>query len=195
MKNQEQKLSQDVGKNIRKLRKEKNLTLAEMAKLCQCSSSLLSQVETGSINPSFSIMVSISNALGVSMAELVTETAYPKRELPFSLMPADERKTLIERGVKFQLLTRSVELPFEFILNEWPPGCGTGKALYTHDGQECGFVLEGELNIEIGGKVYTLKPGDTMTLISSVPHRVWNPGKKTAVAIWVNSVPKVFSTK
>jgi len=46
-------VSHGIGIKIRSLRKEKGMTLGEMARLCKCSSSLLSQIERGIVNPSF----------------------------------------------------------------------------------------------------------------------------------------------
>ena len=186
---------QDIGQNIRDARKRKGLTLALLADKCRCSTSLISQIETGAINPSFSTLKTISDALEISMAMLVA-TGQLANGVSFSLMKATERKTLVtEGGVKFQLLSRGVGLSCEFILNEWPPGTSTGRERYTHDGEECGFLLEGELEVEIEDTVHHMESGDTITMLSSVPHRVSNPGAKKAIAIWVNSVPHVFAIK
>ncbi len=56
-------------------------------------------------------------------------------------------------------------------------------------------VLEGKLVVEVNGKIYHMEPGDSITLHSTLPHRINNPGEKEAVAIWVNSEPWCFSTK
>jgi transcriptional regulator with XRE-family HTH domain len=187
--------SQDIGNNIRAARKRRGQTLAQLAEQCRCSTSLISQIETGTVNPSFSTLKTISDALGISMAMLVASNSFVNG-ISFSLMTAKERKTLVtEGGVKFQLLSRGVDLSCEFIRNEWPPGTSTGRERYTHDGEESGLLLEGELEVEINDTIHRMQPGDTITLVSSVPHRVSNPGKKKAVAIWVNSVPHVFAIK
>lgn len=187
-----------MGARIRNLRKEKGLTLSQMSSLCECSSGLLSQIETGTVNPSLSTLKAIREALGVPLAQMIQETPpspLPERAFSYSMKPK-ERKVLITEGkVQFQLLSRNLHVPFEFILNQWPPGSSTGKELYTHEGTECGLLLEGELQVEVNGVVHRMKPGDTITLRSSSPHRVSNPGKKKAVAVWVNSVPWVFSTR
>ena len=187
--------SQDIGNNIRAARKRKGQTLAQLAEQCRCSTSLISQIETGAVNPSFSTLKTISDSLEISMAMLVASNSFVNG-ISFSLMTAKERKTLVtEGGVKFQLLSRGVDLSCEFIRNEWPPGTSTGRERYAHDGEECGFLLEGELEVEINDTIHHMQAGDTITLVSSVPHRVSNPGKKKAIAIWVNSVPHVFAIK
>jgi transcriptional regulator with XRE-family HTH domain len=185
----------DIGEGIRRRRKEKGLTLAQMAELCECSSSLLSQIETGVVNPSLSALKAISDALDVPMASLF-EASSGQGDILFSLMESKERKSLTTRsGVTFQLLSRGMDFPCEFILNRWPPGTSTGEELYNHEGKECGLLLEGELIVETNGKSFHMKPGDSITLESSSPHRITNPGKKEAVAVWINSIPWLFSTK
>ncbi len=186
---------QDIGSAIRRTRRQKRLTLARLAQLCGCSSSLLSQMETGSVNPSFSTLRKISEALETPMAQLFS-TDFSADEKNFSVMPPKARKTLTTQGgVTFQLLTRGMDFPCEFIFNQWPPGSSTGEALYTHEGKECGLLLEGILEVEIGSERVRMKPGDTITLPSSIPHKVTNPGRKKAVAVWVNSIPMVFTVK
>jgi len=189
------KISQGVGRRIRDLRKQKGMTLGDLADRCRCSSSLISQIERGIVNPSFSTLKSIGDALEITLAQLVTEAA-PAEASSSYVMKQKERKVLTtEGGVQFQLLSRNVNVPFEFILNEWPRGTSTGREPYTHEGEECGFLLEGELEVEVKGKIHRMKPGDTVTLRSSAPHRISNPGKKKALAVWVNSIPWVFSIK
>ena len=97
--------------------------------------------------------------------------------------------------MQHQLLSRGIPLPFEFSIVEVPPGTSTGNYNYTHEGEECGILLEGELVVEINGQAQCLKPGDSITYRSSSPHKLSNPGKTIARAVWVNSVPYIFSTR
>ncbi|MFC1799243.1 cupin domain-containing protein, partial [Thermodesulfobacteriota bacterium] len=108
---------------------------------------------------------------------------------------ASARKVLTTQGgVQHQLLTHGMKLSFELVIVEIPPGASTGEFLYTHSGEECGFLLEGELSVETNDQVHRLKPGDSITLKSSIPHRVSNPGNQNATTVWVNSAPYIFST-
>jgi uncharacterized cupin superfamily protein len=110
-------------------------------------------------------------------------------------MTAKERKVVTTEAVRFTLLSRKHDLECEFIYNEWPPGSSTGKEKYVHEGVECGLLLEGELEVELEDRVYHLKPGDSITFRSDMPHRLNNKGKKTAKGVWVNSRPWIFSIK
>jgi transcriptional regulator with XRE-family HTH domain len=183
------------GEKVRALRKKKGLTLTELAEKTRRSISLLSQIETGNINPSFGSMQTIAEAFEISLGEMIADEENAEEE-DFNFLKPSSRKVLVTQGgVQHQLLTRGIPLPFEFIIVEVPPGASTGDFLYVHDGEECGFLLEGELDVEISGQNYHLKPGDSITMKSNIPHRLSNPGKKKASAVWVNSAPYIFSTK
>ncbi len=187
--------NQGFGKKVRALRTQRNLTLHDLAKITKRSVSLLSQIETGKVSPSFSTMRIIADALDISLSQLILdEEANEARD--FSLMEIRERKVLTTQGgVQHQLLSRNLTLPFEFISFEIPPEASTGEELYTHEGLECGLLLEGTIEIQVSDKVYRMKPGDTITLNSSIPHKLSNCGKKTAKGVWVNSIPMIFSTR
>ena len=122
------------GKKVRTLRSQKNLTLQGLAKLTKRSVSLLSQIETGKVSPSFSTMRIIADALDISLSQLILdEEASEARDS--CLMKVRERKILTTQGgVQHQLLSRNLALPFEFISFEIPPGASTGEELYTHEG-------------------------------------------------------------
>jgi transcriptional regulator with XRE-family HTH domain len=184
-----------IGQKIRDVRKEQGLTLLGLAGKINVSPSLISQLERGGINPSISLLKSISDALETPLAFLLQEEG-PHAEKPSPIIAAKDRKIItLEGGVRFALLSRNINLGCEFIFNEWPPGSTTGKERYVHDGVECGIVLEGEIEVELEDKVHHLKPGDSVTFQSEVPHRLSNRGKKTAKGVWVNSKPWIFSIK
>lgn len=183
------------GGKVRELRKQKGLTLAALAEKTRRSVSLISQIETGNISPSFSSMQIIADALGVPLGRIMSEDTVLEGG-DCCVMSAPARKILLtEGGVQHQLLSRGLSLPFEFNILEIPPGASTGEHLYSHAGEECGLILEGELELEVNGHVHRLKPGDSVTMKSSIPHKLSNPGKNIIRAVWVNSVPYIFSTR
>jgi transcriptional regulator with XRE-family HTH domain len=183
------------GGKVRELRKQKGLTLAALATKTRRSVSLISQIETGNISPSFSSMQIIAEALGVPLGRIMSDGPVPEGG-DCCVMSASARKILqTQGGVQHQLLSRGLSLPFEFNILELPPGASTGEDRYSHAGEECGLILKGEVELEVDGQVHRLKPGDSVTMRSSVPHKLSNPGKITARAVWVNSIPYVFSTR
>jgi len=68
------------------------------------------------------------------------------------------------------------------------PGAGSGEP-YTHEGEEFIFVLRGSLKIELEGKEYELRAGDSFYFESSTPHAWRNAGKSKTQLIWINTPP------
>ena len=187
--------AKSFGEKVRALRMQRGLTLADLAKKTQRSISLLSQIENDNISPSFSSMQTIADALEVPLAQIISQEPSAEERDSYHIKES-ERKVLMTQGeVQHQLLSRGLPLSFEFNVVEVPPGASTGDYLYSHEGEECGLLLEGELVVESGRQVHHLKPGDSITMKSSLPHKLSNPGKQKARAVWVNSIPYIFSTK
>lgn len=61
-----------LGENIRILRKERSLSIAELAKLSKASPSSISQIENGKRDATFKLILNIANALDIKVGELVT---------------------------------------------------------------------------------------------------------------------------
>jgi transcriptional regulator with XRE-family HTH domain len=183
-----------VGKRIREVRKEKHLTLKEVAAYANVTASLISQLERGKANPSLSVLNLIANCLKVSVASLLE--SHDDHDGRSPVLHKRNRKTLITQGnAKFQLLSQHYDLNCEFILNEWAPGTSTGVENVYHEGVECGLLLQGQLTVELGKESYLLKSGDSITFLSTTPHKLSNRGRETAVAVWVNSIPWLFMNK
>jgi len=184
-----------IGQRIRDLRNEKGLTLGNLSEKIKVSPSLISQLERGGVNPSISLLKSIVDAFELPLSSVLGDEAQKPEQVPY-VMKEKERKTLTtEGGVKFVLLSGNYDLECEFIYNEWPPRSSTGKEKYVHEGVECGLLLDGELEVELEDRTYDLKPGDSITFRSDIPHRLNNRWKKLARAVWVNSKPWIFSIK
>jgi DNA-binding XRE family transcriptional regulator/mannose-6-phosphate isomerase-like protein (cupin superfamily) len=72
-----------IGSKLKVIRKQRKLSLRDVAAKAEVSASLLSQIETGKVNPSVMSLYNIAAALGVPVSELVplaevpTHTAAP----------------------------------------------------------------------------------------------------------------------
>ncbi len=182
------------GTTIRELRKRKGFTLKEVAEQAGVTPSLVSQLERGKVNPSLSVLNLIANCLKVPVASLLESEGDGTNGSP--VLHKKNRKTLTTEGnAKFQLLSKHYDLGCEFVINELEPGTSIGEGKVRHEGVECGMVIQGHLNIDLGPDRYKLGPGDSITFPSTTPHRLSNPGPQTTVAVWVNSIPWLFMNK
>ena len=187
-----------LGSQIRTTRNERGLTLAEVAEATGLTASLLSQVERDITSPSVSTLKKIGDALGVPVGHFFSDDDSPEARgaepivVPKRSLVVHEHKRKIlspNEGVTFYLLNPDMSGPIEFIYDVFEPGASTGDDLYTHPGVECGLILEGELEVQVGNEIYLLREGDSITFSSEKPHRKRNPGKVQSISVWANTPP------
>jgi quercetin dioxygenase-like cupin family protein len=66
---------------------------------------------------------------------------------------------------------------------------GTNGKFHTHQGEECGLVLEGRLEAIYDGDTYTLEAGDSIYIDSTKPHNMKNAYDGRTIVVWVDSPP------
>jgi quercetin dioxygenase-like cupin family protein len=92
-------------------------------------------------------------------------------------------------GKTLEVLARSENM--EGILVTIEPGADWGQ-VYSHRGEEIRYILEGQLEVDIGGEKTLLGKGDCLWHDSQIPHTLRNPGKEKAV-YFVVIMPPSFS--
>lgn len=175
-----------IGEQIRQVRKAQGLTLRQVAQKVGLTPGAISQIECDRSNPSIGTLKAIADALGITMGSLF-DTVHPAGSL---VVHPSQRKVLSpRRGITYHLLTPDLNGRIEFILSEYQVGATTGGAHYTHPGEECGLVLQGRLELQVGDETFVLKAGDSIRFDCSVPHRLTNVGKSILRCIWAVSPP------
>ena len=66
-----QSLNEIIAENLKKIRKEKHLSLDKIAQLSGVSKSMLSQIEKCEVNPTISTLKKITNGLKISFTSLM----------------------------------------------------------------------------------------------------------------------------
>lgn len=173
-----------LGKNIKRIRKNKKMTIKDVAEKTHLTMSLISQIENDKANPSINSLKAIAKALNVPIVMFFDYNG----EMSSPVVKRDERRILkTQSGFTMYLLTRNVkDRNLEFLYNVYEKGGSTGE-LYTHEGEECGIVLEGRLEVTIEDQTYILEAGDSISLDSTKPHKCTNVYDGQTIAIWVNS--------
>ena len=163
------------GKKIKEIAEEANVTI-----------SLLSQIENNKANPSINSLMAIAKALHVSISFF-----FDNHEIATSPVVKSYKRRPIEtqKGVTFYLLSPTrKDLSIEFKYNVYEKGATSGH-FHTHQGEECGIVIEGRLEVIYDGNTYTLEAGDSIYLDSTIPHTMKNVYDGRTIAIWVDSPP------
>ena len=195
-----------LGERLRQERAERGLSLRELARRLDVSPSLVSQIETGKIQPSVRTLYAMVSELGVSLDELFAPAEHEEApsvesrlNAPDPIVPqttgdgglvqrAGERNVIdLEAGVRWERLTTRNDREVEFLHTVYPAGSESSPAdsLVRHNGREFGVVLTGRLNVTVGFDDYVLGPGDSVFFESTIPHRLHNDGTEDVTAVWV----------
>lgn len=180
---------QAVGARIRRLRKARGRKLAEVAEICGLSESYLSQIERGISSASIRILARLADALDVGIAELFPGGEGPENRGPIKIARMTERKHVdfAANGISKEVLTPFDQSPrLDIYIMNIAVGGSSGEAPFTHQGEEAGFVLEGGIELEVGGQREILAEGDSFRFCSTEPHRYRNAGTRPAKAVWIN---------
>lgn len=184
--------SSRIGYQLKRERRLKGLRLVDLAEATGLSPSLISKIENNKINPSLSTLHRLSQVLGTSVSALFAMD----ENLDKVVLTQDQRPVAgkVQGIVQWEGIEAEIMIPYEegrllegfvFVME---PGGHSGGVL-QHEGEECGYVLEGELELTVGAKKYNLKAGASFFFYSNIPHSYRNPGKSTARVIWINTPP------
>ncbi|TDQ86449.1 XRE family transcriptional regulator [Dongia mobilis] len=179
-----------LGQHLRGLRKMHDLSLEQLAERCGLSVGALSQIERGLTSPTMRSLRRLSEVFNVPMSQLFHEGDLPPVEELGRIVRAQGRRVLSlnTTGVQKELLTPAANGALEIYLVTIAPGGSSGPELYTHKGEEGGYVMAGEMVLEIEDRVFHLKTGDSFRFKSQTPHRFANETTQETVVVWTNVV-------
>ncbi|MGF7123756.1 helix-turn-helix domain-containing protein [Rhodococcus sp. BE178] len=151
-----------VGPRLRALRRERGLTLADLAVSTGVSESTLSRLESGQRRATLELLLPLARTYNIPLDDLVgaPRTGDPRIHL----------RPIRRAGMIFVPLSRrpgGVQA-FKMIIPTQPePLEPTSK---THDGFEWLYVLNGRLRLVLGDRDMTLPPGEAAEFDTSLPH-------------------------
>jgi transcriptional regulator with XRE-family HTH domain len=173
-----------MGTKIRQIRKNKNLTLKDVARMTNLTESLISQIENSKANPSIASLVAISRVLGVPIGSFFDNLAAENGPV---IRRSDRSISTTANGITYQLISRDfTDCPIEVLWAEYEPSAST-EDFMKHEGVECGVVLKGKLEVAIEDHKYVLNSGDSITFESTRSHMLTNLSDRVTTAIWINS--------
>ncbi|MFB0491097.1 transcriptional regulator with XRE-family HTH domain [Methylobacterium sp. OAE515] len=167
---------QVLAEEIRRRRKEQDLSLEALASLSGVSRSMISKIERGEAVPSTAILSRLAEALGVTFSRLMA----PTTEVEVLLIPASRQPVLRDEASGFLRRCLSPVLPgrgIDWVLNTLPPGATTGEFVAHRRGvSEYIFVLKGRLRATIGDRAVVVEEGDSLYFEADAGHAFTNLG-------------------
>jgi transcriptional regulator with XRE-family HTH domain len=164
-----------VGSQVKRRRRDRQQTLAQVAEATGLNVGYLSQVENDKASPSLETLAALADALDVPIAwflldsssrpRLVRRSERPRRDLPAGA----GSMTQVDGGT-----ARDVAI-FE---GEMPAGQRTG--FHAHPGDEHHIILSGRVRFSQGDAVVEAGPGDYVLLDGTLPHDAESIGRGPA---------------
>lgn len=179
-----------VGERVRQLRRQRELSLQQVAQRAELSVGFLSQLERGLSSPSLRDLIRVATALETDLGVLFEATG-ARVEAGDSLVtrPAERQEVAFHDGITKQLITPHGDAALRLYLITMEPGGRTGEALYSHAGEEAGLVLQGRLLLTVETADHLLQEGDSFRFRSDRPHRFSNASGMVTRVLWVNTLP------
>jgi len=158
-----------VGPPIRRWRRERGLTLAQVAERARLNTGYLSQIENDKASPSLDCLAAIAGALEVPVGWLFVDAAPPMRVVRREERPA---RRIAVGGAEGVLEEVDGGLPrgLRILSARAQPGTRTGH--HAHPGDEHHVILAGRYRFTQGEQVVEVGPGDYVLLDGTVPHDV-----------------------
>jgi transcriptional regulator with XRE-family HTH domain len=174
---------------VRRLRREAGLTLSELGKRSDISSSALSKIENGQMSPTYDTMQRLADGLGIDITDLF---AGQRRQSTGRLTV-----TRHGQGVRQSIAQYDYEmLCADVRRKQFVPMLATIKAndlkdfpnLVSHEGEEFIFVLDGRITLNTEHySPMVLEAGDSCYFDSTMGHAVVSTGDAAATILWVCS--------
>lgn len=174
----------DIGKKLKELRLQNDLTLGDLASRSELTKGFLSQVERNLTTPSISTLEDILEALGSSLSEFFHEEEEKQVVFPTADFFVDEREDYRIEWV----IPNAQKNQMEPILLTLHPHKKSQEML-AFQGEEFGYVLKGAVTIVKGNKKYKVKTGETFYMDGRTSHYLFNHGGSDAKVLWITTPP------
>ena len=156
----------ELGDRIKQLRLQCDLTQEELANRCELSKGYISQLENDLTSPSISTLNDILTALGSSLKEFFSESE-TEEKIVF------KEEDFIEKVTEEMTLNwvvpnaqKNLMEPITVTLN---PYMQTQEDV-PHEGEEFGYVLDGEITLHLGKKKDVVKKGESFYYTADKVH-------------------------
>ncbi len=177
--------------NIKKLRQNQKMSLEQLAKSTGLTKGYLSKIENSHKAPPVSTLIKIAKAFNTGMAVLLADESEPPEEINLCITKKNEGKEVVSKGTLYGY--NYISLAYKKMGKNMEPyiiePAFDEKAVFSHDGEEFMYVLEGTHEFVYASKKYLLRKGDSIYFNSKIPHSGRSVGKKRAKILTVTMPP------
>ena len=185
----------NVGEKIATIRKQKTISVEELAERCGFTSLMMAKIEENEAIPSLGHLIKVARALGVRLGTFLDDMD--------QLGPVVTRNGDIKKGTSFSNQNSSARLNLDFFplasdksgrhmepfIVDINPSTTSDFTQSSHEGEEFIYVLKGLIEIKYGKEIYSLSEGDSIYYDSVVDHHVHAADESTAKILAVVYAP------
>ena len=172
-----------VGPHVRRWRRERGRTLAQVASASGLNVGYLSQVENDKASPSLETLAALADALDVPITWLLVDASAPPRVVRLK----ERRHQRGPGGVRVEQVDGGIARDLRVITATMAPRHRSG--LHAHSGEEHHIVLSGRARLTQGEHRFDLDPGDYLLWDASVPHDAEALGDEPATVLIISHSP------
>ncbi|MCM1368457.1 MAG: XRE family transcriptional regulator [Roseburia sp.] len=173
-----------IGGKLRDLRLKSGLTQEELADRAELSKGFISQIENDLTSPSIATLIDILTLLGSSLREFFSDDYDGK-----VVFKPDDYFTKSANGETVTWIVPTAQKnEMEPIITELEKGAATDADI-PHEGEEFGYVLQGEIEVVVGDRTARAAKGDSFYFSSDRKHYIRNIYDGKSVVLWVSCPP------
>lgn len=184
-----------IGKQLKNIRKDKDITLSEIAEKTELSVGFLSNLERDQTSPTIDVLHKICNVLNITINDVLAPDVKKQNpdeaETDSSLNPEENIVRYDDRKLLFQEKDGSLSYSSMTKGNtDFKVSAMTlkGDQLFTfskHDHDELGIIISGSMEMKIEEKSFFLYPGDTIYIKAGTLHAGKKTSEEPCVSNWV----------
>jgi len=180
------RISTNLAENVRQLRETRGQSQQQLARLAGLPRPTWASLESGSANPTLSVLLKAASALQVSLEELIgpprsTGTHYPADRIQIRKRGDARIRNLLPESIAGMEIERL----------ELPPGASMVGVPHTHGTREYLTCERGRIKLVASGESWILEPGDVVVFRGDQRHSYRNEGRSAAVAYSVVALAPV----
>jgi transcriptional regulator with XRE-family HTH domain len=163
-----------IGRELRALRQQQGLTVADLSQKAGLSGGMLSKIENGQASPSLTTLQALAQALQVPLTAFFRgwEETRPAIHVKAGEGVETER-TGTRAGHQYNLLGHIGSNSSGVIVKPYLITLTTASDVFPtfqHEGMEFLYMLEGAVDYRHGDRIFPLRPGDSLFFDADAPH-------------------------
>jgi transcriptional regulator with XRE-family HTH domain len=177
----------DIGKRLKDLHRARGLSQRQLANRSGVNNGTISMIEQNRTSPSVGSLKKVLEGIPVTLSEFFSVDDDVKEEKYFfrkselkELSPVNLRN---DSHVSLMQVGDASKHSLQILYERYAPGADTGSEMYTHESEEGGIVISGEIEVTVDDQVQVLSAGDSYLFDSRQPHRFRNIGDRECVIV------------